>query len=222
MRDLKWLTWLAAALVATGAVGGEPPRPDRFQIDPVHSSVTFSVKHLMISNIKGYFRKFVGKWRIDSRTGVLQELEGTVRADTIDTHNAKRDAHLRKSEFFNTDQNRDLTIKMLSYAGDGRQGRLKADVTIRGVTQPVAFEVRISPAIMDPTAAVPTCKQAITLSGVLNRFDFKVGQNYARAIIGEDVNVTLDLEGECPPAAPAVGEKGNAPPAVPAVTEPAP
>ena len=103
---MKFLKLGLASLVASSALFA-----GTYNVDTSHSNVGFKVKHLMISNVNGKFDKFSGKFEYDEKTKTLKSLSGEVSVDSINTEDAKRDAHLKSADFFDQANNPTLTYK---------------------------------------------------------------------------------------------------------------
>ena len=111
-------------------------------IDTSHSLVEFSVKHMMISTVRGRFTKFNGAFEIDERNPANSKLEGTVELASIDTHDANRDGHLRSPDFFDVEKYPTMAFRSTKIEPAGQDKyKVTGDLTIKGVTKPVTFNV---------------------------------------------------------------------------------
>ncbi len=171
-------------LVETALIAGE------FKVDPVHSSVNFSIKHMMVSNTKGSFGTFKGTWTLDDKNEKLTAFAGEVDVTSIDTNSKARDKHLRKDDFFHTKEHPKAQFEMLKHHGD----RLIAKVTIRGVTKPVEFKIKMSD-VVDHPMKKGVKMQGVTLTGTIKRLDFDVGKDYPNKVLSNAVEMTVELEG---------------------------
>ena len=123
-----------------------------YEIDPVHSQVGFSVKHMMVSKVNGNFRKFSGTADIDDKKPENSKVEVTIDASSIDTGNEKRDGHLKTADFFDTAKYPTITFKSKSVKslGEGKFD-VTGDLTMHGVTKSVTLHVSdISKAFLSP------------------------------------------------------------------------
>lgn len=164
-------------------------------LDPAHSEVTFSVRHMMISKVRGSFG-------VKSATLVAPEnpLEAAVTASvdvaSIDTNDENRDAHLRSADFFDVEQY--PTMEFVSTGARVVNGDflIDGDLSIRGVTKPVTFEFDFGGFGQDPYGNYKAGASATT---VINREDFGLTWNAALetggVLVGKDVTITLDLQG---------------------------
>ncbi len=199
MRPLTkqlFLILLAAALLPALAAPAFA-QSTVWEIDPAHSTVQFSVRHLMISNVRGEFGKITGTVRLDESDLARSAVEVTVDATTINTHEPQRDAHLRSGDFLNVANFPTMTFrsKRIAAVGSGKY-KLTGDLTIRGVTREVTFDVEgPSAAIKDPWGNV---RAAATATARINRKDFGVSWNAAMeaggVVVGDEVNIAIDLE----------------------------
>jgi polyisoprenoid-binding protein YceI len=113
-----------------------------WEIDAIHSHVAFSVRHLMVSTVRGRFNVLRGQLNIDEQNLANSWVEAEVDAASIDTQNEQRDIHLRTGDFFETDKYPTITFKStkIEHAGD-QDYKMTGDLTLHGVTRPVTFAV---------------------------------------------------------------------------------
>ena len=165
-------------------------------IDPVHSTVEFAVKHLMISTVKGRFREFAGTLRIDERTPEHSSVEATIDVASIDTGVEMRDNDLRSDNFFSAD--RFPTIRFRSTAVelvDGGRWKVDGELTIRAVTRPVALDVEFEGRGPDGFGGERAGFSAVAK---IQRKDF--GMTYNQLIetggvaVGDAVKISLNIE----------------------------
>ena len=175
-----------------------------WQIDPKHSSAQFAVTHLMISTVRGEFHQVNGTVVIDDADISRSLVNVTIDASTVDTREPDRDKHLMSPDFFDVAKYPTMTFKS-TRVEPAAPGRLKVtgDLTIRGVTKQVVLEVTApKPAIKDPWGLQRT---GVSGSAKINRQDFGVAWNKSLdaggVVVGDDVNITLDVEMVVPPAA---------------------
>lgn len=175
-----------------------------WQIDPKHSSAQFAVTHLMISTVRGEFHQVNGTVVVDDSDISRSYVNVTIDATTVDTREPDRDKHLMSSDFFDVAKHPTMTFRSTKVESDV-PGKLKVtgDLTIRGVTKQVVLGVTTpkSP-IKDPWGLQRT---AVSGSTKINRQDFGVAWNKTLdtggVVVGDDVNITLDVEMVVPPAA---------------------
>jgi len=175
-----------------------------YQIDPKHSDAQFAVTHLMISTVRGEFHGINGTVVYDDSDVSKSSVNITIDATTVDTREPDRDKHLKSPDFFDVANHPTMTFKS-NMVESSSSGKLKVygDLTIRGVTKPAVLEVTIpkSP-IKDPWGLQRT---AISGTTKINRQDFGVAWNKSLdsggVVVGDNVDVTLDVEMVIPPAA---------------------
>jgi polyisoprenoid-binding protein YceI len=167
------------------------------EIDPSHSSASFTVKHMMISNVRGEFQKVSGTFNYDEKDVTKSTVVATIDATSIDTREPKRDEHLKSPDFFDVAKYPKITFKSKKVAKAGN-GKLKVtgDLTMHGVTKQVVLDVEgPTQPVKDPWGNM---KIGATASTTLNRKDFGLNWNQALeaggVLVGEEVKINLDLE----------------------------
>ena len=168
-----------------------------WNIDPVHSGAEFKVKHMMISNVKGQFTGVTGKLTLDGNDVTKSTIEAVIDAASINTRDEQRDAHLKSADFFDIEKFPTLSFrsKAIRRAKDGDL-TMTGDLTIRGVTREVAFEVEGPTAPgKDPWGNTRIGASATTK---INRKDYGLTWNAALEtggiLVGEEVTITLDVQ----------------------------
>lgn len=168
----------------------------RWEIDPVHSEIAFSVRHMMVATVRGRFNQFQGVIEFDPNHPESGRVEVTIDAASIDTRNEQRDNHLRSPDFLNVEQYPTITFvsKRIEPLGDNRF-RVIGDLTIRGVTKEVALEAEFLGVGRDPWGGE---RAGFTARTKLNRHDFGASWNVALEaggfLVGDTLEVTLDIE----------------------------
>jgi polyisoprenoid-binding protein YceI len=166
---------------------------DHYKIDPAHSRIGFSIRHMGISNVRGHFNAFLGAVVLDN--GALQEASGTIQVKSVDTGIEQRDNHLRTAEFFDAAKYPVITFKTKRVENSGEQPRLIADFTMHGVTKELALPVTLSGPIKDPQGNFRIGLEARTK---LNRKDY--GINFSKTmdtgglLVGEEVEIEINAE----------------------------
>jgi len=168
-------------------------------LDPTHSEVTFSVKHMMFSKVSGRFNVFKATLEIDEEHPENSWVEAEAEATSIDTREEKRDAHLRSSDFFDVERYPLLTFKSKAVEPLGeRRYHIVGDLVLHGVTREVVFEVLYGGQI--PKAHNPYGDRRAGLSAVttINRKDFGLTWNFALetggVLVGDEVRIEINLE----------------------------
>jgi polyisoprenoid-binding protein YceI len=167
-----------------------------WDIDPSHSSVHFSVRHLMISNVRGEFTRLSGSVTIDPRDIARSTVQVTIDAASVNTRDEKRDEHLRSADFL--DASNYPTIEFRSTRVTPKAGgsiQVAGDLTIRGVTREVLLDVEDNGELKDPWG---NTKRGATATTRLNRKDFGLQWNVALEtggfVVGDDLKVDIEVE----------------------------
>jgi polyisoprenoid-binding protein YceI len=193
MRRYIVSTFLATIL-ALPAVG----RASTWEIDSAHSSAQFAIRHLMVSTVRGDFRKVSGTVTLDDKDPTKSMVEATIDVASLNTGIEKRDNHLKSPDFFDVAQYPTMTFKSKKVQKAGGEGKYKitGDLTLHGTTKEVVldFDGNLKP-IKDPTGKT---KIGGTATTKLNRKDFGLTWNKALetggVVVGDDVTITIDLE----------------------------
>lgn len=145
----------------------------KWVLDPAHSEIQFKVKHLMITTVTGYFKKFNLEVETpgDDFTNASR-IEFTADVDSVDTNNEQRDNHLRSADFFNVEEFKEIKFSGIKYTGTKEEGKLQGALTLRGVTGNVVANVEFGGITVDPYGQT---KAGFTVSGKLNRKEFGLG-----------------------------------------------
>lgn len=167
-----------------------------WQIDLSHSQIQFSVRHLMISKVRGQFEQFAGTVNFDEQNPTNTTVNVTVDLNSINTRDEKRDGHLRSADFFDVENNPTMTfVSKAVEQTDEFNGRLIGDLTLHGVTKEIALDVQYS-----GTAKAPwgTTSAGFSAKGKLNRKDFGLNWNAALetggVLVGDEVEIGIELE----------------------------
>lgn len=172
-----------------------PATATTWAIDPVHSSVEFSVKHMMVATVTGRFTRVEGTIRLDEADPTGSSVVASVDVASVDTGNAQRDGHLRTDDFFDaarypTASFRSTTIERL----DDERARLHGDLTIRGVTKPVVLEVAFEGQGQDASGEQ---RAGFTAEGAIDRLDYGITWNPALetggVVVSNKVELTLHI-----------------------------
>ena len=170
---------------------------DKFQIDQDHSSINFSVKHLVISNTKGNFKNFNGIINYDAKDITKSSVNAKIKADSIDTDNEKRDEHLKTPEFLDTAKYPEITFisKQIKKAKGNNNYICIGNLTMHGVTKEIALPFQITGLIKGMKGE---SRLGANANIILNRKDFGLNWNKAMdnggLVIGEQVKVSLEIE----------------------------
>jgi polyisoprenoid-binding protein YceI len=162
-------------------------------VDPVHSHVGFSVRHMMVTTVRGKFTAFNGTLDIDPADFTRSRIEGDIDVASIDTGNADRDTHLRSGDFFDVANHPKITFKSTAITRDGDGYKVTGDLTIRGATHPVTLDVEYAGSAKNPYGQVVS---GVSATGAINRKDFGLVWNAVLETGGVAVadKVKLELE----------------------------
>jgi len=167
-----------------------------WNLDPVHTHIGFSVKHMMVTTVRGQFRAYRGTVRLDPKDFARSSFEGEIDVASIDTGVADRDTHLRSNDFFDAPNHPKITFKSsrIEPKGEG-EFVVHGDITIRGVTKPIALDVEFHGTSKNPYGKTVA---GLTASGTINRKDFGVAFNAlletGGVAVGEKVKLEVEVE----------------------------
>lgn len=164
-------------------------------LDPAHSEVTFTVRHMMISKVRGTFGVKSGTF-LTPENPLDARVEATVDVSSIDTKDASRDNHLRSADFFDVENFPTMQFRSTGVRLERGETLVDGDLTIRGVTKPVTFSFEFGGFGTDPYG---NYKAGATAKAVINREEFGLTWNAALesggVLVGKDVTIELDLQG---------------------------
>lgn len=184
MRTRAVAPWLAAALAGSMAAGSHA---DTYEIDASHAEVGFSIRHMGISNVRGKFETFTGSVEYGTDAASLV-VTGTIKAESINTGNKKRDEHLQGADFFDVESYPEITFVTKSVDGDTLTGTL----TMHGVSKDITLDASVAGPIDDPWE---NRRLGVELSGSLKRHDWDIGgEGPSDRLIGKEVKLEINLE----------------------------
>lgn len=165
-----------------------------WKIDPAHSEVAFSVRHLMITKVRGVFET-VDVTIVTPEDPKNTTIEAVVDVASVNTSQPDRDNHLRTSDFFLVEEHPTMTFTSTSLAVDGENFTVEGALTMRGVTKPVTLKGEFGGVIVDPYGQT---KAGATATTTVNRHDFGVSWNAALeaggVTLGDDVKIDIDVQ----------------------------
>ena len=171
-------------------------RAGTWTIDPSHSEIGFSVRHLAISKVKGKFEKFDATFETGENP-LDTKVTATAQVASINTNDANRDAHLRTGDFFAAEEHPEITFVSTGAREEGGTTYVDGDLTMRGVTKPVSFEFELGGFGED---AYGNVKVGFTATTVVKRSEFGVSWNAALdkggMMLGDDVTINLDVQAQ--------------------------
>jgi polyisoprenoid-binding protein YceI len=167
-----------------------------WKLDPTHSEVQFKVKHLMITTVTGYFKKFDLEVETESDDfTTASRIEFTADIDSIDTNNEQRDTHLKSGDFFNADEHGQLKFMGRKYEQAGDAAQLHGDLTIRGVTKPITVKVEFGGIVVDPYGQT---KAGFTVEGKISRKEFGLTWNAVteagQVVVSDDIRLQCEIQ----------------------------
>jgi polyisoprenoid-binding protein YceI len=163
-------------------------------VDPTHSSVEFTVKHMGIANVRGKFTEFEGTLEMKKDLSACRA-HGTVKVASIDTGEAQRDEHLRSPDFFDAEQFPKITFESTHVeAIDDESSRVQGNLTMHGITKEIKLDVLIQGTDTDPW---DNLRAGLEVIGTLSRGDFDMKFNQAlgsgNVLVGDKVAIALEI-----------------------------
>jgi polyisoprenoid-binding protein YceI len=163
-------------------------------IDPVHSEVGFTVRHMMVSKVRGKFTSFSGEI-VTAEDPLDSTVNATIELTSIDTGNADRDNHIRSADFFDVERNKTMTYHSTAVRRDGEEYVLEGELTLKGVTKPVELRLELGGFGPDPFGGT---RAGFTAVGEIRRSDFGVDFNAVMetggVVVGDKVTLLLEIE----------------------------
>ena len=182
-------------LIAVAIAASFSPAQNGWVVDKAHSSVTFTVSHMVISEVSGRFKDFDIALNSSKSDFSDARVESIIKVASINTDNDGRDGHLKSNDFFYADMYPEIRFKSISFEKvAGNKFKITGDLTIRGVTQRVVFDAAFSGSMKSMGKTVAAWKATT----VVNRLDYNLKWNKVieggGLVVGKDVTITLNLE----------------------------
>ncbi|MDP9202497.1 MAG: YceI family protein [Gemmatimonadota bacterium] len=166
-----------------------------WKLDPSHSMVEFSAKHLMITTVKGRITDVEGTIYTDEKDPKNSSVEVTLKAASIDTRTDQRDQHLRSADFLDVEKFPEIKFRSTRIEGDRQSFKLSGDLTIRDVTKPITLDVEFGGRTRDPWGGE---RVGFSANGKIDRRDFGLTWNQALEMggvaVGNNVKISLEVE----------------------------
>jgi len=168
----------------------------KWSVDAAHSSLDFSIRHMMVTNVKGSFRKFDASIYADPSDLTSAEIQFSVDLASVDTRNSDRDAHLRSADFFDVENYPTMTFRFTNIVktGEGNYD-ITGELSLHGVTRTETFSVSFEGAGKDPWGNE---KAGYSAKGTVKRSDYGLTYNAALEaggfMLGDDVKFTIEIE----------------------------
>jgi len=183
-------------IVAAVALLAAAIQAEVWTVDKAHSSIGFSVRHLVITKTTGRFHEFDGQLEFDGKNIEGGSVEVSAQMASVSTDDEKRDEHLRSPEFFDVEKFPTMTFKSKKViAGENGQFQLVGDLTIKGVTREVVFDAEFNGVATDPWG---NTKAGFSAGATINRQDFQITWSKTLdsggLVVGDEVKIALELE----------------------------
>jgi polyisoprenoid-binding protein YceI len=167
-----------------------------WNVDYAHSQIQVSIRHMMISNVKGHFEKFQATAQINEEHPEESQVDVKIEAASVNTKMEQRDAHLRSADFLDAEKYPYITFKTTrNEIIDDAHGKMIGDLTIKGVTHPVVLDVEYQGQSKSPWG---TINAGFTAHAKLNRKDWGLNWNAALEtggwLVGDEVKIEIDIE----------------------------
>lgn len=193
------------SITAPSTATALPLRPGDWALDPTHSAVTFSIRHLGLARVRGRFDRFtttlaVGETAADTR------VTATIDLASVNTGQPDRDGHLRSTDFFSTERHPEMRFVSGAISGDGASWQMPGELTLNGVTRPVALDVEFHGVEVFP--GDQSLRAGFTATGALRRSAFGIEFGLLplggdKLALGDEVKIEIDVQFVAPGAAGA-------------------
>jgi polyisoprenoid-binding protein YceI len=190
---MKQFILLAAVLALFGTTHAQTTT---WQIDPVHSSIAFSVDYMVLTEVTGRFNEFSGTLQQEGEDFTRSSVNLDIKAASITTENEKRDGHLRSPDFFDVRKFPEIVFTSRSFETDASNNyKIAGDLTMHGITKRIVIAARYAGKAKDPWG---NTRQGFKGTATLDRNDFGVKYNSALetggVLIGKDVSIVLNIQ----------------------------
>ena len=168
----------------------------QWKLDPTHSEIQFKVKHLMITTVTGYFKKFDLSLETDNDNfGTSKNIVFSADIDSIDTNNEQRDTHLKSPDFFDASTHAQLKFAGKKYEVAGKEAKLHGDLTIKGITKPISLQVEFGGMVVDPYGQT---KAGFTVHGKISRKDFGLTWSAVteagQVVVSDEIKIASEIQ----------------------------
>jgi len=166
-----------------------------WKLDPTHTLVEFSAKHLMITTVKGRITDVEGSIFVDEKNPTKSSVQATLKAASLDTRTDQRDQHLRSGDFLDVEKYPDIRFKSTRIEGDRNEFKLTGDLTIRDVTREVTLDVQFEGQTKDPWGGE---RAGFSAKGKIDRRDFGLTWNVllegGGLTVSNDIKINIEVE----------------------------
>lgn len=168
----------------------------KWNVDPYHSEVLFKVKHLMITTVTGYFKKFDLQVETESDDiTTAKRIEFKADVNSIDTNNEQRDTHLKSADFFDAAAHDQIRFTGTKYEANGDDATLEGELTIRGTTRPIKLAVEFGGVVVDPYGQT---KAGFTVNGKISRKEFGLTWNAVTeagsVVVSDEIKIHIEVQ----------------------------
>jgi polyisoprenoid-binding protein YceI len=182
-------------MAQTTSIGTIPGyRTGTWQIDPTHSDVSFSVRHMMVSKVRGSFTEFEGTI-VTADEPTDSTVTASITLNSIDTRNEQRDNHIRSADFFDVEQHPEMTYRSTSLSGNGENWTLDGELSLHGVTRRVPLSLEVNGFTADPFGGQ---RVGFSATAEINRRDFGIDismpMDGGGVVVGDKITVNLEIE----------------------------
>ncbi|SDC57511.1 Polyisoprenoid-binding protein YceI [Geodermatophilus telluris] len=165
-----------------------------WDIDAAHSTVGFSVRHMMVSKVRGYFTRFTGEL-VTAEDPAQSSVTATIDMDSIDTRQEQRDAHIRSADFFDVGNHTEMTFRSTAVVADGEDWTVQGDLTIKGTTKPVTLALELNGFGPDAYGGYRAGFSAKTsISRKAYGVDIDMPMDGGGVVVGDKIDVELEIE----------------------------
>ncbi len=165
-----------------------------WEIDPVHSSVSFIVRHMMVSKVRGRFDTFSGQI-VTASEPLQSSASASIDLASINTGNEQRDNHVRSADFFEVEKHPTMTYRSTGIRRDGAGYQVDGELSLHGVTRPVRLEVEVNGFGPDPFGGT---RAGFSATGEINRkdfgIDFSMPLDGGGVVVGDKIQLALEIE----------------------------
>lgn len=169
-------------------------RTGTWQIDPVHSEVSFSVRHMMVSKVRGYFTEFEGTI-VTAEDPTNSTVTASITLNSIDTRSEQRDNHIRSADFFDVAQHPTMTYRSTTLSGNGDNWTLDGELSLHGVTRRVPLNLELNGFTGDPFGGQ---RVGFSATAEIDRRDFGIDismpMDGGGVVVGDKISISLEVE----------------------------
>lgn len=176
-------------LTSTSVIG----QKQSWKIDPNHSSINFGISYFKVGQVKGLFKEYSGSFIEDN--GVISEVNISIKTSSINTNQSDRDKHLKSKDFFHIEKHPELQFKSTNITRTGKgEYDVKGLFTMGGITKEILLKLLDKGSYTHPR--FKTTNKFISITGTINREDFKIGTNYppAKFALGTEVDLISEIQ----------------------------